>query len=289
MSTVFEALLDKTMPNSLIMVKRTTTSRHQFILLMRNVSRRISKKPVIVEYSKGIENTVKSTIEEHSLWGDAPLYVLVGFRSQFVKALQPPKGVFILAETTEGEIESTLWSQREIRNALRSLIQEVGLKDLKLSHLLKLDWSSHRSFEELEGTLRLIKLMNWGLEDLEKRFGEVQRLNLLELLKRGRYQELLELMEKYSASWLIRTIIKDLTILNQYSVLRRMGRDEKESAREVDLKWKRAEQMENVHRLYTPEEMLYLMDRVIKYDRLIRVGGEIVAAQFILGCELSPQ
>lgn len=268
--TVLEFLETNTVPPTKLTVERTTQSKYLFYLTIRHFRRRLRLKPRFFMYSRSDAGTVKAIAEEHSLWQDQGFLVLEGFGQSFIDGLDPPKDVYILAETDGGQLKPELYSYKTRRNILKVLQGQLGLGHMSLRALLKLDWSMTRSFEEIETLLLKAKLMDWTEEDIGSQLEGIERTNVLVALKRSVFKEIFSLMDMYGAAWLVRHTTRQLTELMHYKALRLMGHEESRSAKELDVGWRRMQELEEGNMMYTAEDLTILAERLIKLDRLIQ-------------------
>ena len=279
-ASVLEFLEDqetKRHPPAKVTVNRTTQSKYQFYLVVRHYRKRVRPRPQFFTYNKTEATSVKGLIEEHSVFDEhGAFYVLEGFDRRFVESLSPAPNNYVLAETDDGEYKTlpyNFYSQR--RNILKVLHAQIGLAysrgdkpPLTLSALLKLDWSMMRSYEEYEPILRKAKIMAWGPEELEKILEGKSAGNLVGLMKRGNNKELLSIASQLGYSTFYTYLQSNLADLVHYRALRVMGYDEKKCEREMDLSWKRAQDLEEVNKMMTQEDLAKLVNWVIDTDHL---------------------
>lgn len=267
--------LGKQKPPPLTTVLRTTTSKYLFHLVVRAYRDRLRVAPEFHAYSKQGAGGTKGLIEEFSLFQEGPrLVVLEGFANRWVQELDIPAGCHVLAETDDGDLKPEQFSPfREKRNILRLLKEQLTLPKLTLTDLLKVDWLDLTSFEDYEVELRWAKLMDWGLEELQKRYEVPDRGNPLLLLKRGRPAELLPWAEEMGSDRFYSMVTNLTADLVHYRSLRLMGHDEKKCERELELSWRRAKQLEEANNVLSAEDLRNLVRWLIDIDPLSRKKG----------------
>jgi len=268
--TVLEFCEETKILPPLVTVTRTTTSKYLFYLLVRHYRQKLKKRPEFLVYTKDKSHGIKSQVEEHSVLDEGQsLYVLEGFPKTFVNSLQPPTGTYILAETDDGEIEAPPYSFKMKRDILKILLLHLEVK-LSLRGLLKLDWSKCRDYADYEVLLRRAKLLNWTEEDLEMRIQEreEERESILLLLKRNQKSKLLDLLQRYGPTWMLNQLTEGVVRTAHYKALKLMGYEPDRVAREMEVGWYQAKELEEAASSLTKEDLSILASRLIKLDRM---------------------
>lgn len=281
--TVFEFLgrVGANLPN-VTTVERTTNSKYLFYLVVRHYRKRSKGSPQFFTFSKAEAGAVQGTIEEHRIFEREALYVLEGFSQNFVDRLLLPPDTYVLAETDGGQLTAPLYSYQQRRDILRLLLAQLNVS-LSLRELLKLDWSSMRSYEEYEPLLRKARVMEWTEEDLAAELRILGSGNVLTLMKRRREREILEMTEKYGSRWMAGHVLSLLTEAIHYRALILMGYDEKKCGREMGLGWRRLKDLEEITKMLTLEDLDRLTERYLQLDHLIQRNPSLGMELFFLG------
>lgn len=296
-------------PANILTVERTTKSKYVFSLLVRAVTKKTNIRPRYFQWEKqkGFEDGVKGLIEEHSLFGTDHLYVLEGFSLSFVEKLAPPPGTYIVAETTGGDLKVEPYTSRKKRDILRVLLTLMGpweceaptaetdefdgTKDqhrikwesrkVQLSKLLKLDWTSIRDYEEFEAILNKAKLMNWREKQIGDELMSYDYGNLLTLIKRSDFKKVFDMMRRNGANWLYNRLVGNLGELIHYRSLRLMGYDEDRAAKELDVGYRRKQELEEATKMLTGDDIKKMAQRIVDLDLLL-LGQKELGLQLLL-------
>jgi len=271
---------DKMLPST-ITVERTMNSKYLFYSLVRHYRRLTSIQPRFFVYSRAEANAVKGLIEEHSLFNKSQLIILEGFSKAFTDSLAPPEGVYIVSETNDGQLMPESFSPRHKRLILKALQKSLAVR-VSARDLINLDWSSLSSFEDFEVFLRRAKIFDWSAEDIEKNLQALQSGNILMMLKRASWEDLLALGNRYSLPWVYRQVQELLSQLISYKALRAMNVDEQKIQRDLDLSWYRAKELEEAHQVLTMEEVRVLSQRVVSLDFLSTFKPDVGIPIFLL-------
>lgn len=250
-----------------VTVKRTKESKYLFYLLVRHYSIELRKKPTFMSYSKTEAQLVRGTIEEISLFGSQDLFVLEGFPLPFVQDLSLPKGVFVLAEVDDGELEAPAYSYRQKRGILKAVSSQLGLK-VSLRDLVSLDWGGVRDYPEIEGILRKAAAAGWGLSQIEELLKGTTTGNTLLMLKKGNQTELLQLKAKYGDAWFTRNLTRLISQMATYRALVAMGQTPTAIAEELGLSNYRLREFEEAAKAVTMSDLKVLATRVLDLDRM---------------------
>lgn len=298
-ATVFQFLEEPPTPlPQRITIERSKTSSYQFYLIVRHFRKRTNARPQFHAYAKAEAGQAKSLIEEHSLFAQGnQLHVMEGFSREFVDALKPPKGVYIVAETDNGELKTQPYGWRTKRGILKTLYSQLslgyhkkpeGMNKLTQRGLIKLDWSMFHSHEELEPFLRKAKILEWDDAAVEEQLNQAAQGNLLTLIKKGRHKELFELAERLGANRTYHRILELLGELLHYRVLRTMGYDEAKCAKEVgaEIGYRKAVELEEANNMLTADDLTSLCKRAIQLDQLAQRNPELGLAVFCLNTDI---
>lgn len=294
--TTFEYLTDilktKTRPkNPIITVHRNkSTSRYQYYLLARAYAKKVGAKPrfFTFERQKSFADQIKGIIEEHSVFNqlECRLFVLEGFYNSWVQQLFPAPNTYIVAETDNGDLKPVDFTQRAIRDHLRIILDLCDYRrpDLTLRDLVKLDWSSTQSFEEIESLMNRVHALGWNAEQMETELlSRSEWNNALTVLKRGKTDEILNFMTRINTTWFYNRVIKNLSDLIHYRALRTMGHAHEAAVKSMDLhpRSARARDLEAVNDMYTYEDVQLIAQRLVDFDFLIMknvdLGVELMA------------
>lgn len=274
--TVLEFLEESKHPLPVtITIDRTTGSRYLFYLVVRHYRKTLSRRPQFVVYSKANVNSVKATIEEHSIFGDPPLYILEGFAYAFVESLSLPEGVYVVAETDGGDLKAPSYSYRLRRDILKVLIQQLKVRNVQLRPLVGLDWSSCRDYGDYESILRMAKVMGWNEEQIGDQLMEFQSGPVLSLTKRSQFKEIFSMMGKYGPVWMQSHLQEILVQTVHFKVLRLLGYDNERIQRDLEIGPLRMAELEEGARSLSQEEMLQMAERMVRLDRLILRNREL--------------
>lgn len=266
--SVFQFLEEKDRPTKLT-IERSTTSKYQFYLAVRDYQQRLMLKPKFVNYLRGEADAVKSLIEEVSLFEPVSLYVLEGFPKVYVQNLKLPREVTCLAETDDGDIRTDGYSLMQKRGILRTLHLQLKIR-LTLTALLKLDWSGMEGFEEFESVLRKWKLMNGSQDDLKEELEKRLEGTLLEEMKRGKTKECLMKLDRLGEIRFLNRLQNNLSVLIQYKAMLAVGYDEKRVEQLLNLGWRSAQEYSSLAKLFSPEEVELIARRLVTLDSMIQ-------------------
>lgn len=273
--TVLEFLENVKVPlPRVVTVDRTSGSRYLFYLVVRHYRKTLARRPQFVTYSKATVNAVKGTIEEHSIFGGPPLYVLEGFAYAFVESLSLPEDVYVVAETDGGDYKAPAYSYRLRRDILKVLIQQLKLK-LQLRPLVSLDWSSCRDYSDYESLLRKAKVMGWNEDQIGQELTESQSGPVLSLVKRSQFKEVFSMMGKYGPIWMQNHLQEVFVQTVHFKVLRMLGYDVERIQRDLEIGSMRLAELEEGARALSQEELVQLAERMVKLDWLIQRNREL--------------
>lgn len=313
---------DGNIPLGWITTKRVTGSKYQFSVLARILAQRLKRKATFIQYEanpKFLEG-VRAQIEEHELVVFGPkkdkFFVLEGFKHEWVKSLRPPKGALVLAETEEGEFEAEFFTRHSLkrRNLLKVLTTLIGVWDcraptpeteqfdtgritdkqrikweirkVQLSRLKKLDWSGIYSFEEFEPLLLKARYMNWREVELGKELERFRRESLLSCVRLSLFRPVFDLMRRKGYSAVYGLLLQNIVDLGYYKALRIMGMDEDRTSKEMELtRWKRQE-LEDLAKMFTLDEVLDLCQLVKDSARVVRKHEDVGLTLLLLNNSL---
>lgn len=281
--SVFRFLEDdpKPLPKR-VTVERTQQSKYQFFLVSRHYRKRLSYRTRCLSYTKAEAPMVKAAIEEHSLFETGSLYVLEGFSLKFVESLILPKDTYVLAETDGGLLRAERCRMEAPRDLLRVLIDQLGIKTLKLGRLLKQDWTGLRGPEEFEPILRRAAIMGWDEEETGRFLKGVEFRGLLTKLKRSDLKGVFELISIRGATWTKNHLFVCLAQLLHYRVLIEMGYDGFRAAKDLGIGYYRREDLEQAIKMIPPEEIVSLCRRAVELDFLMMRNEELGLSLFFL-------
>jgi len=269
-----------------ISVERTSQSKYQFYLLVRQYRKRVKLTPKFFTYNKGEAPAVKGLIEEHSVFEETALFVLEGFSARFVDNLEPPTGTYIVAETDAGMLKAESFSYKNRRALLRVLYNTLTINSMTFGELKGLDWSTFRGIEEFEPFLRKIKIMEWNKEETTKRLETLERGNLLGSVKRSNFEVAMILIGRYGPIWTQRYFMGEVILLLKYRALRVMGYDDLRIKKELDISAKKLEELEESARMITVEDQEKMADRLFKLDQLILRNPNLGMELFFLNAPI---
>lgn len=265
---------------SVVTVKRAQTSKSLFYLLVRHYRIETRKTPTFLPYVKSEMSSVRGMLEEISIFGGGELFVLEGFPASFVSDLILPKGVIVLAEVEDGELEAPPYSYKFRRQAVKIMAKHLGLM-MSLRDLLSLDWGAIRDYSDIEVFLRKSVAAGWSLADMEKELSANQTGNILLLLKKGGLAEVLKVKEKYGDGWLSRHLTKLVPQLATYRSLVNMGQNEQACAEVLGVSNYRMKEFEEAAKAVTMADLKILAERLITLDRISlrhqRLGDDLIA------------
>lgn len=252
-----------------ITVKRTTVSKYQFYLLVRQYRQELNKTPLFLQYSRQDLGQHQALMEEVSLFLEQDLYVLEGFPKSFVEEIRLPKGVYCVAETEEGELECPQFSYRERRAILWVLNKQLGLRH-SLRALLALDWGAVRDYPEVEMWLRKALAGGWSEVELGEQLQRPDTGSLLVALKKGDLKDLFQARARYGDTWLVRYLAKTVTDAVVHRTMRMMGQTDAQIADALDSTPYKLRELEETNRVWTHFDLLKLAQLLIDRDRLLQ-------------------
>lgn len=269
-----------------ITVKRTTASKYQFYLVARHYRQELEKSPVFLTYSRQDVSLHQALMEEVSLFFGQDLYVLEGYPKSFVEEVRPPKGVYCVAETEEGELECPAYSYRERRGILWVLNKQLGLRH-SLRALLGLDWGVVRDYPEVEMWLRKAAAGGWTEAELGERLQRPETSNLLIALKKGDFKDLFYARSKYGDSWLVRYLGKTIVDAVVHRTMKVMGQTDAQIADALDSTPYKLRELEETNRTWTHQELLKLAKMLIEKDYQLQTRTKIALDLLLLANPLT--
>lgn len=288
MTTVLEYLEDtpQSQLKQVITVKRTQVSKYLFYLLVRHYRINVRKRPVFITYLKSELPSVKGLLEEISIFGADDMYVLEGFPSSFISNLELPKGIFVIAEVDDGELEAPTYGYKQRRGAIKVIMTQLGLK-LPLREMLALDWGSIRDYAELEVTLRKATIAGWGVDKIEKYLTTSTTGNILLMIKKGDLKSLLSLGDQYNDGWLTRHITKLIPQLATYKSLVAMGQTPQRIAEALEISNYRLRELEEASKSLTMVDLRTLAERVLVLDKMFMKHQELATELLVMRSGIS--
>lgn len=272
-------------PPHVTQVKRTTQSKFLFGLVVRHYRRRITPKPSFFTYTRNEANTVKGTIEEHSVFDqDGAFYVLEGFSQEFVEGLHLPPKTYVVAET-DGGLEAELFAPRRKRAILKVLTRQLNIH-LTLRALVGMDWSSLRSYEDYEVLLRRAKLLEWTEERLAEHLKAVEYGDPLTLTKKSDFVTLFGMMDRLGPERLHRRTAESITEQIMLRAYRTMGYDEARLMKVLELEFWRFQQLEETNRLLTADDLLLMAKRLMTLDPLFARNRSLGLSLYFLNAPI---
>lgn len=265
---------------NVITVKRTQTSKVLFYLLVRHYRIETRKHPTFLAYVKSEMSSVKGMMEEISIFGGGELFVMEGFPASFIADLTLPKGVMVIAEVEDGELEAPIYSYRYRRQAVKIIAKHLGMM-LSLRDLLSLDWGAIRDYGDIEVLLRKAVAAGWGIAEMERELATNQTGNILLLLKKGGLTDVLRVKDRYGDGWLSRHLTKLVPQLATYRSLVNMGQNEQACAEVLGVSNYRMREFEEAAKAVTMADLKTLAERLVTLDRIAsrhqRLGDDLIA------------
>lgn len=248
-----------------IRVLRSTTSRYQFLLMVRLTAHITKTKPRFRVYSKQDAAAMRAEIEEHSVLSGKRLIALEGFTDSTLDGLRPAPDTYVVAESDTG-LQTQFLNHKTRRGFLKLLNLVLGTT-FTLRDLLKVDWSGTSSPEEMEGILRRAYAGGYSLEMLQQEVeGRKRQGNSALLARRGRFKELLELRDRTSAQYLAQVIGADLLEVARYKTQRMLGAEPDKVSKDLDFPFWKVKELEEAHRMMTTEDLAAIADALIRTD-----------------------
>lgn len=270
-------------------VTRTTRSKYLFYLAVRLYRKKLKLDPIFWTYTKQDAGRFRASIEESNVFNafsseqKSRLFVLEGFPHKLIKAITVPEGTYICAEVDEGELDAPVYRYKNRRDILTVLVGLFKMKSISSKRaLIGKDWTSLRSYEEIESLMRKAKIMSWNEDEIGDSLGRIQTGNLLASLKSAKIEEILGMIEKYGVAWGYNHIVSSLVELIQFKCLKGMGYDEKRCMKEMDLSWYRMEDLRKSDQMLTMEEVTILSKRVVGFHSLCQRNPSLGLELFIL-------
>lgn len=248
-------------------VESSASSQYLFHLLIRFYCKKLGFYPTFCPYSKQTESGIRSVIEEHLIMEDGRLYVLSGCDISFVNKLKPPKGTYVLAEATGGELKTERYRYFERKDILRALLTVLGMK-MSLRALLAGDWSAMLDYGDFEAVLRKAKAAGWTEEETVESLESGQRVPFLTGIKRGRFEDILRLVDLRGETFVFNAIQEAIVFVLRYKFLKLMGHDDDRILKELDLGRYRLRELVEEAAALTISELENLVKEVVSGDRL---------------------
>lgn len=271
---------------AVLTVDRTMNSKYLFMLVVRHYRKMLVRRPQFLTYRKSEVNLIKGMLEEHSVFGDKALYVLEGFAYVFVESLVLPKDVYVVAETDGGDLKVPAYSHRLRRDILKVLLAQLQIRNLSLRTLAALDWTSCRDFGDYEMMLRKAKVMGWDEEEIGKNLSQYHSGPILTLTKRSQFKEVFSMAERYGSAWVINHVVEVVNQVVHWKALKLLGYDDDRAARELELGYYRAKELEETARALANEELVAMAARVVGMDRLLARNKELGLALLLLNSSI---
>lgn len=288
--SVLEFLEEQSLIRQKTTVERTTRSEYQFSLVTRDFRTRLKVKPIFSIFTKENQEALKGTVEEYSIFEPSRLFVLKGYGKTFVERLTPPQGTYVLAEVDDGDLNPENFSYKQRRNILKVLYMQLGLDQLRgerkqqlsLSKLIKLDWMGCSDYEDHEPYLLLAKEMGWTADQLGEYLGKSEPASPLRELKRGQVLPVLQEADLQGETWLANQLTRGLGDLVYWRTLRLQGADPDKVRKEMDLGWRRGEELEAVSKEMTADDIMSLVQRRMDLDYLFLRNPILAGNLFLL-------
>lgn len=262
-----------------ISLRRTTTGKYLFYLLIRHYRSLLHRSPRYLNYSRASVSSCKGLLEEISLFQqNEEFFVLEGFPQSFLTSLCLPPTTYVVAEVDAGELEAPAFSYKMRRGILRILISHLKLR-FSLRELLAQDWGGVRDYAEVEVILRRALAGEWSLIRLSEELQRAAGGNILLMLKKGSYTELLNFVERYGPSWVFRHIVRSITQLATYRAYSFMGQGPGSIAENMNLPGYRIRELEEAAKAVSMEDLKVLATRAVELDGMF-------ARSPALGCQL---
>lgn len=250
----------------LVTVKRTAASKYLFYTLVRHYRLSLRTYPQFIFFNKSSANSYKGMMEEIPLFSGG-FYVLEGFPLSLVKGLNLPKGVFVLAEVDDGELEAPPYGYKVRRSFIKILCAQLGYK-APLREMVSLDWGGVRDYPELEVLVRKASVADWPVHRLGEELDMNAIGNVLLLLKKGNIPELLALKSKYTESWLFRFLMKAVPQLATYRSLVLMNQQPQAIAEVLGLSSYKLRELEEAAKAVSMSDLKVLGSRILELDKI---------------------
>lgn len=249
-------------------IDRTNNSRYPFWLLVRHYRQLTGKKPKCFVFSKNEANGLKGAMEEYSLLGQ-DFYVLEGYREDFIRRINLPKGVYCVAETDDGTLSIPPYTQKTKKDILKTLIRQLDL-NMGIRDLSSLDWTTCRDYPDFEIILRRAKILKWSEENIEEELNRLSYGHVLVDMKKANYKSVVSLVDRYGPLWMWSYLTGLVVDLIQLKSLKLMGYEDERITREMDLSRGRSTELFESHKTLTREEIISLGAKLFKYDLLFQ-------------------
>lgn len=264
-----------------ITVKRSQLSKFLFYLLVRHYRIELRKRPLFFLYNRVDASSVRGYIEEIALFGGEDMFVLEGFPSSFVSSIMPPKGVYILAETEDGELETPLYSYKQRRGAIKMLMQHLGIK-LSLREVLGLNWGSVRDYTDVEMVLRKAAAAGWGAAEIDEVLKEHGTGNILLMLKKGYLKDICDMKERYADGWIHKYMVRSIPQMATYRALVSMGQSANSIMDTLAVSNYKLRALEEAAQAVSTSDLKILATRVMELDGISLRNPRLAADLLVL-------
>ena len=241
-----------------------TSDRYLLDLLVRHYAARTTRGARVFEWSKGTDARIRSEIEETSLFGPKPLFLVLGAPRGWVRKLRPSRMTHIVSQQPGANLRGEAYHYREQGLILRVLGRILdlpwGVRDLR-----RVDWSWARAWTDFEPLLVRGKLLEWSVSDLMRAAAARTQGDIFALIRDGEWWSIHFLAKRYGRDWLYRHLV-EFTV--QVALARDLGGVRKIRDALGLTEWQ-ADQVHEAARRTDPEKLKQFAARILALDSLV--------------------
>lgn len=195
-------------PPTLVQVKRTRNSKFWVNFILREIQLKLRVSPCFITWTKESDYDIRSLLEEETFLREPKLFCLYNTPKDFFKRISIVPNYFIVAETSEGDLEGPPFKRHNLPTLVSFLKKQFNLQDY--GNPSGLPWIYLESYSGIEAFLLKAKYAEWTWEEVKKKMEGIQYRNLPKELfkstlrtKEGRDSQryLLSLVDKYGPEW----------------------------------------------------------------------------------------
>lgn len=184
-----------------------TQDRYLLDLLVRHFAQRTRRGARVFEWSKALDARIRAEVEETSLFGPKPLFLVLGAPRGWVKKLRPSRMARVVSQQPGANLRGETYHYRDLNLILRVLVRILELPWL-VRDLRRVDWSWARAWTDFEPLLVRGKLLGWSVSDLMRAASARTQGDIFALIRDGEWWSIHFLAKRYGRDWLFRHLVE---------------------------------------------------------------------------------
>lgn len=243
-----------------------TQDRYLLDLLVRHYARATRRGARVFEWSKTLEPRIRAEVEETSLFGPKPLFLVLGAPRGWVKKLRPSRMAHIVSQQPGATLRGEEYHYREQALILRVLVRIIGLP-WSVRDLRRVDWSWARTWSDFEPLLTRGQLLDWTVSKLMRAAAARTPGDIFALMRDGEWWSIHFLAKRYGRDWLYRHLM-EFTV--QVALVQRMKGVTLRRVRDLlHLPEWQAEQVCEAAARVEPADLHRFASRILELDPLV--------------------